>query len=108
MGEDASDLGEDYGAFLNDYNDSTKGDKKVNNVARFEKVSLEQFKKVARTISMKINGILNYFENRLTNAVLEGINSMIQYIKTRARGYKNTENFKAMIYLMNSEHSVVG
>lgn len=69
---------------------------------------LEQFKKVARTISMKINGILNYFENRLTNAVLEGINSMIQYIKTRARGYKNTENFKAMIYLMNSEHSVVG
>lgn len=69
---------------------------------------LEPFKKVARTIAMKANGILNYFENRLTNAVLEGTNSMIQYIKTRARGYKNTENFKAMIYLMNSEHSVVG
>lgn len=69
---------------------------------------LEPFKKMARTIARKANGILNYFENRLTNAVLEGTNSMIQYIKTRARGYKNTENFKAMIYLMNSEHSVVG
>lgn len=69
---------------------------------------LEPFKKVARTIGRKVNGILNYFENRLTNAILEGTNSMIQYIKTRARGYKNTENFKAMIYLMNSKYSIVG
>ena len=69
---------------------------------------LEPFKKVARTIGRKVNGILNYFENRVTNAILEGTNSMIQYIKTRARGYKSTENFKAMIYLMNSEYSIVG
>lgn len=69
---------------------------------------LEPFKKVSRTIGRKVNGILNYFENRVTNAILEGTNSMIQYIKTRARGYKSTENFKAMIYLMNSEYSIVG
>ena len=69
---------------------------------------LEEFKNAAKTIGNKLEGILNYFENRLTNAVLEGTNSMIQSIKSRARGYKKIENFKAMIYLMNSEHGIVG
>lgn len=69
---------------------------------------LEEFKKAAKTIGNKLEGILNYFENRLTNAVLEGTNSMIQSIKSRARGYKKMENFKAMIYLMNSEHGIIG
>ena len=69
---------------------------------------LPEFKKAAKTIGSKLEGILNYFENKLTNAVLEGTNSMIQSIKSRARGYKKIENFKAMIYLMNSEHSVIG
>ena len=69
---------------------------------------LPEFKSVAKTIGLKIEGIINYFENKLTNAVLEGTNSLIQSIKSRARGYKLTENFKAMIYLMNSEHCIVG
>ena len=69
---------------------------------------LVEFKNAAKTIGNKLEGILNYFENRLTNAVLEGTNSMIQSIKSRARGYKKIENFKAMIYLMNSEHGIVG
>lgn len=72
------------------------------------KSKLAEFKKVAKTIGMKLEGILNYFDSKLTNAVLEGTNSMIQSIKLRARGYKKIENFKAMIYLMNSEHCVVG
>lgn len=69
---------------------------------------LPEFKSVAKTIGMKMEGILNYFESKLTNAVLEGTNSMIQSIKSRARGFKTLENFKAMIYLMNSEHCIVG
>lgn len=69
---------------------------------------LPEFKSAAKTIGSKLVGILNYFENKLTNAVLEGTNSMIQSIKSRARGYKKIENFKAMIYLMNSEHSING
>ncbi|MBR1884064.1 MAG: transposase [Clostridia bacterium] len=55
----------------------------------------------------KIIGITNYFESRLTNAVLERTNSTIQSIKSRARGYKNSDNFKAIIYLMNNEHRVI-
>lgn len=69
---------------------------------------LPEFKSVAKTIGLKLEGIINYFENKLTNAVLEGTNSLIQSIKSRARGYKLTENFKAMIYLMNSEHCIAG
>ena len=69
---------------------------------------LPEIKAVAKTIALKIERIINYFESKLTNAVLEGTNSLIQSIKSRARGYKLTENFKAMIYLMNSEHCIVG
>lgn len=72
------------------------------------KSKIDELKKVAKTIKSKMRGITNYFHSRLTNAVLEGTNSMIQNIKSRARGYKDSENFKAMIYLMNSENRVVG
>ena len=47
--------------------------------------------------------ILNYFEYRLTNAILEGINSIIQNIKRRARGFRNNEYFTTMIYLNCSD-----
>lgn len=43
--------------------------------------------------------ILNYFEYRLTNAILEGMNSIIQNIKRRARGFRNDAYFTTMIYL---------
>ena len=69
---------------------------------------LPAIKRVAKTIGLKLEGIVNYFESKLTNAVLEGTNSLIQSIKSRARGYKLIKNFKAMIYLMNSAHCIVG
>ena len=59
--------------------------------------------KLAKTIGMKIENILNYFEYRITNATLEGINSIIQLAKSRARGFKNIENFKTIIYLTNGK-----
>lgn len=68
---------------------------------------IEPIKKLARMIGSKLDGILNYYETGLTNAVLEGTNSLIQSAKSRARGYANTDNFKSMIYLMNSGYGVV-
>ena len=44
--------------------------------------------------------ILHYFHDRLTNAVCEGINSMIQAAKRKARGYNTFEGFAAMICLV--------
>ena len=44
--------------------------------------------------------IINYFRNRLTNAICEGINSMIQAAKRKARGYHTFEGFANMIYIV--------
>lgn len=44
--------------------------------------------------------ILNYFRTFRTNAILEGFNSKISIIKNRARGFRNMENFMAMIYFV--------
>jgi transposase len=54
---------------------------------------------VAKTIKAHWNGILNYFDSRITNGILEGINSVIQLLKRSARGYRNVQNFITMIYL---------
>ncbi len=56
------------------------------------------FTRFAATVKKHWNGILNYISSKLTNGILEGINSKIQLIKRRARGYRNTTNFINMIY----------
>ena len=42
---------------------------------------------------------LAYFDHRYANAILEGLNSIIQHVKTRARGFRNMDCFSTMIYL---------
>ena len=64
------------------------------------KSGLEPMARVARTIRKNLRGILNYFRRRLTSGVIEGINSMAQAARARARGYRSAETFKAMIYLI--------
>lgn len=64
---------------------------------------INELKKLARTIGMKMENIINYYEYRITNATLEGINSIIQLAKSRARGFKNIENFKTIIYLTSGK-----
>lgn len=61
---------------------------------------LEPMKKLANMLRDHKEEILNYFSNRYTNAILEGMNSIIQNIKCRARGFRNDEYFKTMIYLV--------
>ena len=58
-----------------------------------------RLKKLCGLIRNHWNEILNYFEYRLTNAILEGMNSIIQNVKRRARGFRNNEYFETMIYL---------
>ena len=61
---------------------------------------LQPMKDFAKTLKYNWAGILNYFDSRLTNAILEGINSIVQSARTRAKGYRNVNNFIAMIYLI--------
>lgn len=60
---------------------------------------LEPIKKFAKTVKAHWDGILRYFHSRLTSGAMEGINSRIQEVKRRARGFRNIKNFIAMIYL---------
>lgn len=60
---------------------------------------LEPIKDFARLVKRHFTGIVRYFISRLTSGAMEGINSRIQEIKRRARGFRNTDNFITMIYL---------
>lgn len=53
---------------------------------------------LTKCIYRHYQGVVNYFETRLTNGLLEGINSKIQTLKRVARGFRYKENFKKMIF----------
>lgn len=59
--------------------------------------------KVAKTIKKRREGIENWFESRINNGLLEGINSVIQSAKSKARGFKTFKNFKTIIYLLTAD-----
>jgi len=58
------------------------------------------FKKFVKTIKAHWSGIINWYDDKISNGILEGINSKIQLAKRRARGYRNINNFINMIYFV--------
>ncbi len=54
----------------------------------------------AGTIKRHWDGILRWFDSKIANGILEGINSLVQAAKAKARGYRSTRNLKAIIYLI--------
>ena len=64
---------------------------------------LEPIKEAAYTIKRHWDGVLRWFNSNINNGILEGINSLIQAAKARARGYRTTRNFIAMIYLIGGK-----
>jgi transposase len=61
---------------------------------------LAPFKTLRATILEHKDRILNWFDSRSTNGVVEGINSLIQLTRTRARGFRNINNFINMAYVI--------
>ncbi|XPS84117.1 uncharacterized protein Dvar_21350 [Desulfosarcina variabilis str. Montpellier] len=57
-------------------------------------------KKAAYIIKNHWDGVLRWFESRINNGILEGINSLIQAAKARARGYRTERALTTMIYLI--------
>jgi transposase len=57
----------------------------------------------AYTIKRHWNGVLQWFKSQITNGILEGLNSLIQSAKSRARGYRTNKNLIAMIYLIGGK-----
>jgi transposase len=54
----------------------------------------------ARTVKRHWEGILRWHDTHIANGILEGINSLVQAAKAKARGYRSSHNLKAMIYLI--------
>lgn len=64
---------------------------------------LAPVERVAKTIEKHLEGILRYFVSRVTNGLLEGINSLVQAAKAKARGFRSARKMKIIIYLLLSK-----
>lgn len=67
---------------------------------RAAKSTLQLIRNMAETVKEHWDGILSHFESTLTSGFLEGINSLIQSAKSRARGYRNPDNLIAIAYII--------
>jgi len=56
--------------------------------------------KAAKTIKKHWAGVLRWFTSRISNGLLEAINSLIQSAKAKARGFRSTRYLITMVYLI--------
>lgn len=61
--------------------------------------------KVARVFWQRRHKILRWFETKISNGVLEGLHSVLQATKNKARGYRNVNNLIAMSYLLHGKRN---
>lgn len=54
----------------------------------------------AYTILNHFEGIIAYTKTKITNGIMEGINSLVQAARKKARGYRTAEYFITVIYLI--------
>ncbi|MGO9793310.1 MAG: transposase [Solirubrobacteraceae bacterium] len=61
---------------------------------------LEPIIEFTQTLENHWDGVIRWHHTRVSNGLLEGLNSHIQAAKRRARGYRTPRNYKTMIYLV--------
>ena len=59
---------------------------------------LSPFRDLAKTVRQHWDGILTYFDTRLTSAAIEAVNGVIQLAKRMARGFRNFVYFRTAAY----------
>ncbi len=64
---------------------------------------LEPMVKAAKTVKRHWDGIVKWYESKINNGILEGLNSVIQAAKSKARGYKTFKNYKIIVYLLTGK-----
>jgi transposase len=52
------------------------------------------YQKSANMLEKHLIGICNYFENRITNGLIEGMNTKIKLIKRKSYGFANFEHLQ--------------
>lgn len=66
-------------------------------VKSIEELQNTQLLKVAKTFKNHLQGLLDYTKHRVSNAMAECINTTIQQVKSKARGFKSAEAFRIAI-----------
>ena len=64
---------------------------------------IDEIMRVARTFESLKDKILSWFAKRVSNGILEGLNSVLQSAKARARGYANTKHMILISYLIHGK-----
>ena len=64
---------------------------------------LEPFKKLAKTLSQKFDGVVRGMLDNRSNAYVEAMNGLLQQAKRAARGFRTAANFIAIAYLRMSK-----
>ena len=62
--------------------------------------TMKEMQKFGEMLVRNAVEILNYFDTKRTNAILEGFNSKISIIGNRARGFRNMKNFRDDLLLL--------
>jgi transposase len=63
-------------------------------------IMLACLRSAADMIERHLDGIMAHWRNGLTNAYMEGLNSVFSATKRKARGYRTTENLLTILYLV--------
>jgi len=66
--------------------------------AKYESAILADMVRCATTFEREIEGILSHWEGRVTNAFMEGLNSVFSAVVRKARGFRSTDNLITMLY----------
>jgi transposase len=61
---------------------------------------LQPMVEVAEMVERHLEGILGHWQEGLTTAFLEGLNSLFSATKRKARGYRTTKNLLTMLYFV--------
>lgn len=67
----------------------------------------DRMKAVARTVRYHVEKILNWYDCKMSNGFIEGLNGMIQCTKRVGRGYPNTDNFINVIWFKHGRLDLV-
>jgi transposase len=70
-------------------------------VANLEAAGLEEFHATWRTLQWWRDPILNYFDDRQTNAFAEGLTNKIKVMKRRAYGFRDPLRYRRMVLMQS-------
>lgn len=59
-----------------------------------------EMEKFAQSVERHLEGILAHWNHGLTNAFMEGLNSVFSAVKRRSRGFRSFEYLRTMLYLV--------